>query len=33
MPGRVDTKGLTHYHELHMANPPPSAIPSDTKEW
>ena len=33
MPGRVDTKGRTCYHEPNMAHPPPSATPSDTKEW
>ena len=33
MPGRVDTKGRTRYHETNMAHPPPSATPSDTKEW
>ena len=33
MPGRVDTKGRTCYHQPDMANPPPSATPSDTKEW
>ena len=33
MPGRVDTKGRTRYNEPNMAHPPPSATPSDTKEW
>ena len=33
MPGRLDTKGRTRYHEPDIAHPPPSAIPSDTKEW
>ena len=33
MPGRVDTKGRTRYHEPDMAHLPPSATPSDTKEW
>ena len=33
MPRRVDTKGRTRYHEPDMAHPPPSATPSDTKEW
>ena len=33
MPGRVDTKGCTCYHKPNMAHPPPSATPSDTKEW
>ena len=32
MPGRVDTKGRIRYHQPDMANPPPSATPSDTKE-
>ena len=29
----VDTQGRTRYREPHMAHPPPSATPSDTKEW
>ena len=33
MPGRVDTKGRTRYHEPNMAHPPPSTTPSDSKEW
>ena len=33
MPGPVDTKDRTRDHEPDMAHPPPSAIPSDTKEW
>ena len=33
VPGRVDTKGPTCYHEPDMAHPPPSATPGDTKEW
>ena len=33
MPGRVNTKGRTPYQEPNMAHPPPSATPSDTKEW
>ena len=33
MPGRVDTKSRTRYHEPKMAHPPTSTIPSDTKEW
>ena len=33
MPGRLDTKGRTLYHEPNMAQPPPSATPSDTKAW
>ena len=33
VPGRVDTKGRTSYHEPYMAHPPPGATPSDTKEW
>ena len=33
MPGRVDTKGRSGYHEPNMAHPPPSATPSDTKAW
>ena len=33
MPGRVDTKGRIRYHQPDMAHPPPSATPSDTKEW
>ena len=31
MPGRVDTKGRTRYHQPDMAHPPSSATPSDTK--
>ena len=31
--GRVDTKSRIRYHEAQMAQPPPSATPSDTKEW
>ena len=33
MPGRVDTKGRIRYHEPDMAQSPPSATPSDFKEW
>ena len=33
MPGRLDTKGRTRYHEPNMAHPPPSATLSDTKAW
>ena len=33
MPARVDTNDRTRYDELDMAHPPPSATPSDTKEW
>ena len=33
MPGRMDTKGRSRYHEPDMAHPPQSATPSDPKEW
>ena len=33
IPGRVDNKGCTRYHEPNMARPPPSATPSDTIAW
>ena len=33
VPGRVDTKGRTRYHEPNMAHLPPSATPSATKDW
>ena len=33
LPGRVDTKGRTRYHEPDMAHPPPDATPDSTKEW
>ena len=33
VPGRVDTKGSTRYHEPDMAHPPPGASPNNTKEW
>ena len=33
MPGRLDNKGRSRYHEPNMAHPPPSASPSDTKAW
>ena len=33
VPERVDNQGRTSYGEPDMANPPPSATPSDTKEW
>ena len=33
VPGRVDTKGHTRYHEPNMAHPPPGATPDSTKEW
>ena len=32
IPGQVDTKGRTRYHEPDMAQPQASATPSDTKE-
>ena len=33
VPGRVDAKGHTRYHEPNMAHPPPGATPDSTKEW
>ena len=33
VPGRVDTKGRTRYHEPDMAHPPSGATPDSTKEW
>ena len=33
VPGRVDTKGRTRYHEANMAHPPAGATPDNTKEW
>ena len=33
MPEREDTQGGGRYREPNMAHPPPSATPSDTKEW
>ena len=33
VPEREDTQGRTRYREPDMAHPPPSATPSDTKEW
>ena len=33
MPGRVNTKGRTRYHEPNMARSPPSTTRSNTKEW
>ena len=33
MLGRVDTKGRSGYQEPDMAHSPPTATPSDTKEW
>ena len=33
MPGQVDTKGRTRYHEPDMAHSPPGATPDNTKEW
>ena len=33
VPEREDTKGRTRYREPNMAHPPPSATPSNTKEW
>ena len=32
VPGRVDTKGRSRYHEPNMAQPPPSATSSNTRE-
>ena len=32
VPGWVDTKGRTRYHEPDMAHPPPGATPDNTKE-
>ena len=33
MPERENTLGRTRYREPNMAQPPPSAGPSNTKEW
>ena len=33
VPGQVDTKGRTRYHELYMADLPPTTTPTDTKAW
>ena len=33
VPGWVDTKGSTRYHEPDMAQPPPGATRDNTKEW
>ena len=33
MLGRVDTKGCTRYQEPDIAHAPPSATPSNNKEW
>ena len=33
IPGGVDRKGRIRFHEPDIAQPPPSATPSDTKEW
>ena len=33
VPGGVDTKGHTRYHNPNMAHPPPGATPDSTKEW
>ena len=33
VPGLMDTKGCTPYHEPTMADPPPSATPAYTKAW
>ena len=33
VPERGDTRGRTRYREPNMAYPPPSATPSNTKEW
>ena len=33
MPERENTQGRTRYREPNMAHPPPSATPSNTKEW
>ena len=33
VPGRVNTKGRTRYHEPNMAHNPPSATPANTKAW
>ena len=33
VPRQLDMGGCTRYHEPDMAQPPPSAIPSDTKDW
>ena len=33
VPGLVDTKARSCYHEPDMAHSPPSATPSDTKDW
>ena len=33
VPEQMDTQGRTRYREPDVAHPPPSATPSDTKEW
>ena len=33
VPEQEDTQGRTRYREPNMAHPPPSATPSNTKEW
>ena len=33
MPERENSKGGTRYRKPNMAHPPPSATPSNTKEW
>ena len=33
MPERENTQGRSRYREPNMTHPPPSAIPSNTKEW
>ena len=33
VPEREDTQGRTRYREPNMAHPPPSATPSNTREW
>ena len=33
VPEREDTQGRTRYREPNIAHPPPSATPSNTKEW
>ena len=33
VPEREDTQGRTRYREPNITHPPPSATPSNTKEW
>ena len=33
VPGWVDTKGGTRFHEPNMAHPPPSTTPGETTAW